>query len=530
MRRFFGAMLIFVIILVLVGCGEVQTTDTPVPLMLPTPNGVDAAIARDKWPNATPPDPDAAVTIIATGVIDPAVLADCAAADAQLRPLWPVLTAADLSLAPATGVGCADMLKKANITPIPGAPTYRTINSVRLALVPMGYPLPATFVQTIAAARGQADVVIVTFGWADKGAALTPQQAQAIAAAGVDMIIGVAQVSAEHYRHVATAFRDKDGQPRDTIIMDTLGTLIGPAYKSGETALLYAMLDRHGVRKAALLPLVRETTLRLPKPEERGEAMRALATKADPTFAAQALYWDGTGYKTCAAIAYNRDSGLQPDGSLRRPRTATLSVRDIDGYTGGYYPDKAPPAESYQAATTDERIKLNNGRLTVYRNEAGQWQQAWQSKPEWDVQQVVFGDTDNDGRREILFSLWKTDNDGVVKNHPFVYGFRKDAIRPAWSGSAVARPIREFALADIEGDDTNEFVVLDGDYTDPRNAPARGITILRWGGWVYEVLAQIGGTYYGMTQVEFAPKDAPPPTGRPSTATPSYGYLFLFGG
>ena len=129
--------------------------------------------------------------------------------------------------------------------------------------------------------------------------------------------------------------------------------------------------------------------------------------------------------------------------------------------------------------------------MRVWRPGERGWQLVFNSPPAWRVLQFAFGDADEDGRPELIFSLWKNtgqDDQGQDRSHPFVYGWRRGAFRPVWAGSALADPIREFALADFKGNGQNELVVLEGNYADHQDAPARYATAWAWNGWGYELL------------------------------------------
>jgi hypothetical protein len=52
-----------------------------------------------------------------------------------------------------------------------------------------------------------------------------------------------------------------------------------------------------------------------------------------------------------------------------------------------------------------------------------------------------------------------------------------------WAGSALAVPIVEIAVGDVNGDGGAELVALEGDYTTGRNGPARNVAVWRWNGF-----------------------------------------------
>jgi poly-gamma-glutamate capsule biosynthesis protein CapA/YwtB (metallophosphatase superfamily) len=85
----------------------------------------------------------------------------------------------------------------------------------------------------------------------------------------------------------------------------------------------------------------------------------------------------------------------------------------------------------------------------------------WRGLPDWQVVDIAVGDPNDDGRAELLLALFKPDQDGVVRSHPFVLGFREGTYRILWGGSAVSEPIHEIELGDVDGDGVQELVVLE---------------------------------------------------------------------
>ena len=112
----------------------------------------------------------------------------------------------------------------------------------------------------------------------------------------------------------------------------------------------------------------------------------------------------------------------------------------------------------------------------------------WESEPAWHVVDVAVGDFFNDYRQELLLAMWKDDPAGTPRSHPFIMGHRHGRYDLLWGGSAVADPIRDLDIGDVDGDGQNELVVLEGAYEDPSGAPARFVTVWRWNGWGFTLL------------------------------------------
>jgi hypothetical protein len=145
-----------------------------------------------------------------------------------------------------------------------------------------------------------------------------------------------------------------------------------------------------------------------------------------------------------------------------------------------------------------EEYSLTDNVLSV--EEEGQM--LWRSPQDWHVDGFSLGDADNDGKSNLVFSLWKKGSFGEVKpfwhegedvsykNHLFVYKLEGDTFRPVWCSSDLSRPILSFDVKDHDGDSLNELVVSEGRYkklagerytTDP-DAKLR-TTVWKWEEW-----------------------------------------------
>ncbi len=100
----------------------------------------------------------------------------------------------------------------------------------------------------------------------------------------------------------------------------------------------------------------------------------------------------------------------------------------------------------------------------------------WKSPTDYRVDSFVLGDIDNDGRDNLVISLWKegsfgeirpfwhTGEDTGYKNHLFVYALQEDTFKPVWCSSNLDRPILTFAIRDVNGDGLNELIAEEGEY------------------------------------------------------------------
>jgi len=200
---------------------------------------------------------------------------------------------------------------------------------------------------------------------------------------------------------------------------------------------------------------------------------------------------------SAALLAFSSPRALAPE-----PRWVAFSYR---GGEEGYGPESIDPliqvaaqgATIQDTALLDEAttILLAEGSLTVVH----QGQEVWGSDPSWDVRQLLVADVNNDGKEEAAFVLWKPFRlepaifyetfrfpslweEGSLRNHLFIYGWRDAAWQHLWCSSPVADPIMEVAAGDVDGDGANELVVLEGSYDAP-DAAARHVSVWCWNGW-----------------------------------------------
>jgi hypothetical protein len=133
-----------------------------------------------------------------------------------------------------------------------------------------------------------------------------------------------------------------------------------------------------------------------------------------------------------------------------------------------------------------EQVRLEEQQVIVCRDGV----EVWRGLPEWRVVDLALGDPNDDGRSELLLALWKPDAAGVPRDstelvevsHPFIIGYREGAYRILWGGSAVADPIHEVELGDVDGDGIQELIVLE------ERGDGCAVTVWRWHGWGFSLM------------------------------------------
>lgn len=167
--------------------------------------------------------------------------------------------------------------------------------------------------------------------------------------------------------------------------------------------------------------------------------------------------------------------------------------------------------DSFAATNNDAKKSLNfkqeaadldnNSLLEVYILEnknlviKEQEKIIWQSPAEWQVDEFVLADANNDGLVDINLSVWKAgdfgssqpfwikENDMSIKNHFFIFDLIEGKIKAVWQSSNLSAPNCEFIFADVDDDQKNDLVVLEGNYTDKQKCEARYLAIWKWHDW-----------------------------------------------
>jgi hypothetical protein len=100
------------------------------------------------------------------------------------------------------------------------------------------------------------------------------------------------------------------------------------------------------------------------------------------------------------------------------------------------------------------------------------------------VSRIDAGDPNHDGRIELLLLLWRPDETGRPRSHPFLVGWRGGRYGVIWGGGATPVPIQDVALGDLDGDGRQELVVLEGGSAPGERAEV--VSIWRWFGWGFQ--------------------------------------------
>lgn len=138
-----------------------------------------------------------------------------------------------------------------------------------------------------------------------------------------------------------------------------------------------------------------------------------------------------------------------------------------------------------------ETYTLYGGELAIIQEKAV----LWATPSDWWVDSFVIADATNNGKKNIVLSVWKSgdyglskpfwvaENDLSVKNHLFVFSFRNNKIEPVWQSSNLEKPNCDFLFSDIDLDNQQELVVIEGEYGIANECQGHYLAVWKWNDW-----------------------------------------------
>ncbi|HET9914081.1 MAG TPA: VCBS repeat-containing protein [Anaerolineales bacterium] len=184
---------------------------------------------------------------------------------------------------------------------------------------------------------------------------------------------------------------------------------------------------------------------------------------------------------------------------LRRvPVPSTLHV--VEGETSA----------DFDADGIPETLTLTAGRAAIQTGA----QTRWQSPQGWRIVQAQIADLNRDGQPEATLLVWRPfkpwpvdawlPNGGRINSfrdsrgescHIILIGWKRDAFRELWAGSALAEPVKEFAAVDLARSGRQYLVTLEGVYDDPPSASARRLKVWEWNGFGFTVVHELDDSF-----------------------------------
>lgn len=164
----------------------------------------------------------------------------------------------------------------------------------------------------------------------------------------------------------------------------------------------------------------------------------------------------------------------------------------------------------------DESLLLKNGRLVIQSKGVP----AWESDPAWQVAQASFSDLNKDHIPEVTLLVWRffkpwpvddfLPHGGRINSfqdgngfscHIILVGWFQDAYREIWAGSPLASPLTAFSTADLDGDEGEELIVLEGKYTESGTTSAQDLKVWEWNGFGFTIVSSIAGKFTDLVLV-----------------------------
>lgn len=191
---------------------------------------------------------------------------------------------------------------------------------------------------------------------------------------------------------------------------------------------------------------------------------------------------------------------------------ALTQLAGIAAIPSGAPASPAKPCADLNADGNVECLTLHNGQADIQTSSAAF---LWQSPPEWRVQQAALTDLNRDDTPEAALLVWRPFSPWPIDRylphggriagfhdrqgsscHLILIGWNGKRYGELWAGSALARPLRAFHAADLDGDGRQELVVLEGEYKDPAHLPARTLAVWEWNGFGLSLLARQTGRFH----------------------------------
>jgi hypothetical protein len=176
------------------------------------------------------------------------------------------------------------------------------------------------------------------------------------------------------------------------------------------------------------------------------------------------------------------------------------------------------PAPTVTSADFDsdgklETLILRDGHAAIQKGD----QILWQGPAAWQVGQVTIADLNRDGRPEAVLLVWRPFQPWPVDTwlphggriadfhdssnrscHIILIGWYQGAFRERWAGSALAEPVKSFAVADLTGNGKQLLVTLEARYDDPPSTPARYLKVWEWNGFGFSLVSSMEGSFSQM--------------------------------
>lgn len=161
-----------------------------------------------------------------------------------------------------------------------------------------------------------------------------------------------------------------------------------------------------------------------------------------------------------------------------------------------------------------EEIQLTAGRVELRQGTAI----LWASPDGWQVQSASLGDLNRDGQIELVLLVWRPwqpwpvdrvmpyggriagfQNADGMSCHLILIGWKGKVFGERWAGSALADPLNQIAVADLDGDGQLELAALEGSYAEAPDRASNSLTIWAWNGFGFTLIDRQPGSFHHLS-------------------------------
>lgn len=124
---------------------------------------------------------------------------------------------------------------------------------------------------------------------------------------------------------------------------------------------------------------------------------------------------------------------------------------------------------------------------------------------------IFLADSTNDGVIDLNIATWRNanygtskpfwegENDTTPRHHFFVMKMQENVIMPVWQSSNLEAINSELRIADVDGNQKNELIVIERNYEATQDCTDTVLAVWRWNEWgFYNVWKSPRGNYCGL--------------------------------
>jgi len=137
----------------------------------------------------------------------------------------------------------------------------------------------------------------------------------------------------------------------------------------------------------------------------------------------------------------------------------------------------------------DEKYVLKDGKIKVKEG----YKIIWQSPTEWWIDDFAIAASTDDKELKLNLSVWVAGkygpskpfwvkkDDKIIGNHLYVFAKKGASMRAVWQSSRLAQPNLSIQFKDIDNDQQDELLAIEGNYNSAKRS--NNFTIWKWKEW-----------------------------------------------